>query len=175
MIHDVMSLEFWEPIPGFPNYMVSNFGRIFNSKHNKIMRISQTQHGNTKISLIAEDGTRHDRSVAKLVGEAFVVPPNARCDQIVPLDGNVANVEAQNLVWRPSWYAWKYLRQLRDPAVPHYFTNLPVLNMITGVEYESIVEAGMAEGLLFEDIWRSTYTGDTIFPYGTFYQIIRRV
>jgi NUMOD4 motif len=167
-------IELWEIIPDFPKYQISNFGRILNTYNGRFMKPSKTNHGHLKISLIAENGSRHTRSVAQLVGEAFVLPPNAMATQIVLLDGNLENVASDNIVWRPPWYAWKYRRQLLDPVRIHY-QNLPVLNIVTRVEYASIVDAGISEGLLFEDIWRSTYSGDAIYPYGAIFEIIKRV
>jgi hypothetical protein len=42
----------------------------------------------------------------------------------------------------------------------------------TGVVYNSVIEAGMTEGLLFDDIWRSTYSGARIFPFGMEYEVV---
>lgn len=155
--------ERWKIIPEFPNYEISNLGRIYNTKEDLLMRASNTGHGNVKITLKAEDGQRYTRSVAQIVAEAFVEPPKRICDHVVVLDGNLANVAADNLVWRPAWYAWKYIRQLKTDQ-PNHYVNLTVMNLTQAIEYDSVVEAGMVEGLLFDDIWRSTYTGAEIFP-----------
>lgn len=167
--------EEWRDIPQFSNYQVSNLGRIYNLYRDQFMRTSFTTFGHMKITLRANySSLRYTRSVAQLVAEAFVEPPNALCDAVVVLDGDYANVSAENLVWRPSWYSWKYTRQLKRQQ-PIYYRNLPVVNTRTGNEYDSIVEAGMHEGLLFDDIWRSTYTAAPIFPYGDTFKILDRV
>ena len=163
--------EKWKILHEFPNYEISNLGRIYNSREDIMMRTSQTGHGNIKITLVAEQGIRYTRSVAQLVAEAFVDPPNALCNTVVVLDGDLSNVTAENLIWRPAWFAWKYIRQLRVEQ-PHYYHNLRVMNLITGVEYSNIIEAGMTEGLLFADIWRSTYTGAEIFPGDLTFEVI---
>jgi len=159
--------ERWKRITGFPNYEISNVGRVYNSKSDRIMKTSKTTFGHAKISLLSNvDNTNSGRqtmSVAKLVAEAFVDRPTALCDQVVILDGDLENLAAYNLVWRPSWYAWKYVRQLQDDQ-PNHFYNLAVHNVTNDITYNSVVEAGMAEGLLFTDIWRSTYSGAEIFP-----------
>jgi hypothetical protein len=136
-----------------------------------MMKVSFTNHGHAKITLTDYWHQRHTRSVAQMVAEAFVMPPNELSVQVVILDGNFKNVRAENLVWRPRWYAWKYTRQLKMEQPLHY-KNLRVVNIVKDQAYENIIVAGMTEGLLFEDIWRSTYTGDRIYPEGSIFEIM---
>lgn len=166
--------EVWKTVVEFPRYQISSFGRIYNTKDDSFMKVSRTTFGHTKITLTSEDGTRHTRSVALLVACAFVEPPNHMCDQVIFLDGDLNNVVADNLMWRPRWFAWRYTRQLKDRQ-PIYFRNLAVMNTITGQVYDSIIDAGMVEGLLFEDVWRSTYTKEAVFPNGSIFEVVERV
>lgn len=164
-------IERWKLIPDFSNYRISNFGEVFNVRRNQLMRTSRTPFGHLKITLVSDlDNERYTRSIAQLVGEAFVEPPNELCDNVIVLDGNRNNVASYNLAWRPRWFAWKYARQLKIDHPNHYYT-LPIINLMNGVKYDSIIEAGVAEGVLFDDIWRSTYTMAEIFPYGSVYEI----
>lgn len=173
MIEEV--IEDWQNIPEFPNYDISSLGRVYNRKHDSMMSVSYTNHGHAKITLTCEwSGERFTRSVALLVAEAFVEAPNLLCDQITLLDGDLTNLCAENIVWRPQWFAWKYTRQLKAEQPLHY-RNLVVYNIVFEEEYESILVAGMTEGLLFDDIWRSTYTGAALFPTGSVFEILERV
>lgn len=169
-----MTEEQWRTIPEFPKYEISSKGEIYNSHRRIFMRTSSNNFRDIKITLTDYDGSRHTRSVALLVAQAFVNQPNYLCDCLVRLDGDMANVDARNLAWRPRWFAWKYSRQLRVPQ-PTRYHNLPVFNITEGIEYESVVEAGMIEGLLFENIWVSTYRGSETYPYGNIFEIIKRV
>lgn len=169
-----MSKELWRNIIEFPIYDISNLGRVYNNKNGIIMRTSHTVFGHTKITLTAFDKSRHTRSVAQLVAEAFVEPPDVLCDHVMVLNGDLYNVAAYNLTWRPRWFAWKYTRQLKKQQPMHY-QNLPIINVTEGIKYNSVVEAGMTEGLLFDDIWRSTYTGAQIYPYSNVFEVINRV
>ena len=163
--------ELWAMIPEFPQYQVSSYGRIYNSRFGRMLRTSRTTEGHVKVNLVSDrDQKKHTRSVPKLVAEAFVEPPTPRCDCVVLLDGDLFNVNAENLVWRPNWFAWKYARQVKTQQPDHYY-NLPIINTVTGDKYDSIIETGMTEGLLFDDIWRSTYTGASIFPNTGIYAV----
>ncbi len=166
--------EVWQIIPEFSNYQISNLGRVYNIKQNIIMHTSFTNYGHVKLTFKDDwSDERFTRSVAQMVAEAFVEPPSLFCDTIIILDGNFSNVAASNLAWRPRWYTWKYTRQLKIHQ-PIYYKNLTVHNVVTDSYYESVVHAGMIEGLLFEDIWRSTYTGAALFPYGAIFEVVER-
>lgn len=166
--------EQWRTIPEFPRYEISDRGRVHNNRIRQIMRASRNNHGHLKITLTDYEGRRFTRSVAQLVGEAFVPSPNYLCDRLILLDGNQVNVAAENLAWRPRWFVQRYTHQLKIQQPVHYH-NLVVCNVLTDCEYESIVEAGIAEGLLFEQIWESTYTGNEVYPTGSVFEIDQRV
>lgn len=167
--------EAWVVIEDFPDYQISNLGNVYNTRFHKLMRTSHTSFGHSKITLKhSMTNQRFTRSVAQMVAEAFVEAPNNLCDNIIVLDGDFSNVAFYNLAWRPRWFAWKYTHQLKRTH-PIYYRNLSVRNVVTGNYYESIVAAGIAEGLLFDDIWRSTYTGAILFPYASVFEIVERV
>ena len=165
--------QIWAEIEEFPNYEISNWGLIYNKRRKSVMQSSLTTHGHVKISLVNWTG-RYTRSVALLVAEAFVPSPDSLCDTVVILDGVLTNVMAENLVWRPQWYAWKYVRQFKVIQPIHYH-NLQVDNVQTGASYPSIIDAARKEGLLFDDIWRSTYTGLRTYPNNYTFIITERV
>lgn len=168
-----MDEERWATLLEFPNYDISESGAILNTLTGRYLSPSFTNHGHLKVAL-AYRGTRYTRSVALLVAQNFVEPPDPLCDSIIMLNGKLEDVRASNLMWRPTWFAWKYTRQLRVDQPPQY-TRLSVANMNTGMEYNSIVELCMAEGLLVDDVWRSTYKGISIYPTNNSYEITERV
>lgn len=162
--------ERWRTIPDFPNYEISDWGNIYNRRRRQMMRISYTHHGHAKITLTDEVGMRHTKSVGLLVADMFVPQPNHICNCLMVLSGELADIRASNLAWRPRSFAWKYTHQLRTHQ-PLYVKNVPVRNVITGAEYSCVMEAGIEEGLLFEDIWRLLGTGDGVFPTGSVFEI----
>jgi hypothetical protein len=166
--------EEWVEIEGFPRYMISTEGRIFNKTTNRYMKWSKNNYGHSKISLLTETGGRHDRSVSHLVAKHCVKKPNADCDRVIHLNGDHGDCRSENLAWRPRWFAWKYSHQLKVPQ-PAYYKNLPVINLSDNKRYENIIEAGKDEGLLFEHIWHATYTGFSVYPTGSRWEVEKRV
>jgi len=163
--------ELWSRIPEFPDFSVSNFGRIWNNRRNREQMTSVNNWGHVKTSFGPE---RITRSVGLLVAEAFCEPPDELSNAIIFLDGNFLNVRSDNIMWRPTSFAWCYTRQLKKLQPLHY-RNIPVLNLDLRVEYECIIEAGMTEGVLFDDIWDSTWRGRRPYPFHHKYRIVDRV
>lgn len=159
----------WGRIQGFPAYAVNNIGQVLNMQTDRLMRVSFTLQGNAKVSLVGLEG-RQTLSVAYLVATAHVERPNPLCDRVIVLNGNQADLRAENLAWRPASFAWKYTRQQRAQN-PIYFHNLCVEDITTGVRYRNVIEAGLSLGLLYQDIWRSTYTGDTTYPGNSIFRV----
>lgn len=163
----------WKIIEDFPNYAINRFGDIWNLVRDAPMQTSLTNHGHTKISLV-RDGQRYDRSVAVLVAQAFVPVPNPKCDSVIILNGILSDVRAENLMWRPRSFAWQYSRQLRIYQ-PVYYYNLEVEDVVYNVIYENIETAGKTLGILFDDIWRSTYRGTQVYPTNSIFKVLHRV
>jgi len=165
-----MSQERWKPITDFPYYLISDLGNVYNVKTESVMAKSRTIQGDLKVTL-SSNGTRVTRSIRVLVAEAFVpVPPvgpgfhkSAIPDTVIILDNNQENVIAYNLAWRPRWFAHKYVRQFKQ-ELPDAYHYSPVQNLSTGAIYVSVVEAGIREGLLFNDIFKSAQTRFPIYP-----------
>lgn len=175
--HSPQFEEQWREIRDFPGYSVSNHGRIYTERYGegRFIQPSPNNFGHIRVGLVSEwDGKRYTRSVAVLVAQAFVEAPNLWSDHVIILDGVLSNVRSDNLAWRTESAAYQYARQLKQ-AQPVYFQNLAVTNLDRNIEYDCIVQAGMCEGLLFKDIWRSTYSGSRVPPYGHVFEVTERV
>lgn len=161
--------ERWEPISEYPGYYVSDWGYIYSDRTEQQLSMSQTLSGIVKVNLM-RDGHIHTRSVKVLVAYAFV--PLTRFQGFTPIniDGNQTNNHYLNLAWRPRWFAWKYTRQFNEETPNEY--NVRVINILTGDTYDSIMEAGVADGVLWEYVYRSTLTGRPVFPTGGIYELI---
>jgi hypothetical protein len=163
--------EEWKIIPEFRDYEISNLGRVWNRIRDREVFPNPNNWGYLKVSFTP---ARLTRTVASLVAEAFVEPEDDLSDCVVILDGDFTNCRADNLVWRPRQFAWRYARQLKTQQ-PLHMRNLPVINTDTHVRYDSVIDCGIAEGMLFEDIWESTYLGRRPYPSHHRYRIVEEI
>lgn len=86
----------WEPVKGFPDYIVSDSGRVMSYKWERWHEIFPfcSQKGYLYTNL----GRSKRQSIHKLVAEAFIENPN-NLSCINHLDGDKQNNNASNLEW----------------------------------------------------------------------------
>lgn len=90
-------LEIWETIEEFPDYKVSNKGRIMNTRNHNLIKPFDDGRGYNSIHLY-KDKKRYTRKVHRLVAEAFV---EGKCEgyEVNHIDGFKKNNFAYNLEW----------------------------------------------------------------------------
>jgi hypothetical protein len=155
-------MEQWRQINGFPDYLVSDEGRIQAEKSGRILAQSENQFGVVYVGMMKR-GVQYHRSVALLVADHFITPSEYPAfNTPINLDGDRHNNAAHNLAWRPRWFAVKYNRQFREPY-PY-----PILSLIedikTGDQYESSFEAARANGVLEEELVLSIVNHGYVWP-----------
>jgi len=159
MSHTVV--EFGKVIEGFPNYEITNLGRVFNIKTGREMILSPTMNGDLTVGLVRH-GHQHRFSVKCLVARAFVEGETKLFNTPILLDCDKHNLHAANIVWRPRWFAWKYTRQFNEIHNWYFFG--PVVDMATMVQYQNYIVAAKTHGLLCIDIMESIYNQKLVFP-----------
>lgn len=142
----------WVELDEFPDYAVSEEGDIYNMKTGVRRKISMNQHGIPKIALYRRRAL-FTRSVAVLVAETFCERPSPRHDTPIHLDGDRSNCRASNLMWKPRWQAIRYHRQFFER--PFLDSTVPVVEINTGLSFDTIADACMAFGLYHGDIYKS--------------------
>lgn len=146
----------WEVLEDFPDYAVSNMGDISNIKTGMPRKTSLNQFGIVKISLY-KGKQLYTRSVAPLVAEAFCDGQSELFNTPIHLDGDRQNCCANNLMWRPRWFAVLYHRQF-DSAEFHAM-DVHIVDVDSGREFYSVKEACMTYGLYYNDVYRSYLNG----------------
>lgn len=63
--------EIWAPVKGYPDYAISNYGRLRNLTHNREVRGSVAPYGGLKVSL-SRGGEVQDFYIHHLVAQAFI-------------------------------------------------------------------------------------------------------
>lgn len=171
--------EEWRQIPGFPTYEVSELGRVVDTNNDILIAISYTNQGAAKVNL--RHGNRQvTRSVKRLVAEAFVHGETMAFDTPIHLDGDQENCSAQNLMWRPRYFAWHYTRQFNNFL--DVYNMGPILELSARGEvleaYSSIEEASVINGLLMHEIWEALHQLDPrrkVFPTGQLFSFPNKV
>lgn len=153
--------EIWAQLDEFEDYSISNLGRVRNDIRDSPVALSLTQQGAVKVGLM-KGGVQYTRSVKVLVAETFIPKENPLFNSPIHLDCNPRNNRVDNIVWRPRWFAWKYTQQLVD--INRFKKVGPVVNVKTKVVYKNVVEAAMANGLLFWEVEMAVINQIPVFP-----------
>lgn len=162
--------ESFKAIPGFPDYMVGSHGKIYNHKRSTWPLYTPTQNGDLTVGL-TYDGVQYRRSVKVLVAEAHVPGKSVEFDTPILLDGDKGNLRADNIEWRPRWFAWRYSQQFDNP--PQWAYSGPVYEIHTGQMFESVIEAAIATGSLMSDIRHSFLHKKPVFPHNALFAFRR--
>lgn len=108
-----MSLEIFKTIPGFPDYEVSTWGRVFSKKTGRFLKQEEHYKGYLRVDLFDVHGERKHFKVHRLVAEAFIPNPLGK-DQINHKDGNNTNNSVTNLEWVTCQENMLKAKELRD-------------------------------------------------------------
>lgn len=150
----------WFPLDGYPGYSANRSGQIRSERRNKVLAIgiNKSKHRYVCMTL---DGEQTTRALSKIIAETFVLNPRPRqFNTPIHLDGNLANCHADNLAWRPRWFAMKYTQQ--------FYADLPDTRAVrerdTGEEFENLWAPVMKYGLLYMDLMRAINNRTVTFP-----------
>jgi len=154
-------VENWKSIDLFPGYSISDQGNIRTDKLDRLMSLNVNQYGVVQVGLM-RDGVQYHRSVPLLVAKAFLPPVGGPFDTPINLNGDRLDNRAENLAWRPRWFAIKFNRQFRYPYGNPIL--LPIVDMKTGVISDNSFEAAKAYGLLEEDLVLSILNRTYVWP-----------
>ena len=90
-------MESWKKIKGYENYLISDYGRVFNFKFKKFLKPGKDRGGYLFVGLW-KNGVRKNHKIHRLVANAYIVnPENKRT--INHIDGIKANNLVENLEW----------------------------------------------------------------------------
>lgn len=160
-------IELFKQIPEFPDYSVSNFGRVVNMRkpYHPEMTKSPIKTGDLTVGLTYQQ-VQYRRSVKVLVAEAFVPGRSDICNTPIQLDGDRDNLRADNIVWRPRWFAWKFRRQFETVQDHDWVWAGPIYVKENDDAYENAYHAAISLGVLWNDIWIGMHEVRPVWPVG---------
>lgn len=140
--------EIWRPIENFPNYEVSNYGRIKNVLSGNILSPYKNENGYMIISLHNGSGNNRKYRVHRLVAEAFIPNPN-NYPIINHKDENKSNNHVSNLEWCNKSYNALY-GSTQSKLRAHKIQPIQMIDNSTGEvikEFDSIKSASELTGI----------------------------
>lgn len=150
--------ELWKAIPNFPNYLVSNEGRVksiardYGYGSHGDMVLSQNDRRGYKGVTLFKDGYRYYLAVHRLVAEAFIPNPT-NLPLVNHKDENRANNAASNLEWCDQVYNSNYgtCREKISRAVSRKVEQLTKSGEFIR-EWDSMTQAGKSLGIPISEI-----------------------
>lgn len=150
----------WMQVPEFPMYSVSDIGEVRSDRYSRLLTPRAVTGGRLAVSLHS-GGRQRTYSLSRLVCDAFV--PNLFVEHSptpIHLDGDLKNCSAENLHWRPRWFANQHTRQFRLD----YPNTRPIFNLDTEELYDGIWDAVLRHGLLYFDMMRTIPRQAPVYP-----------
>jgi hypothetical protein len=148
-------------IEEFSNYSINQEGHIRNNNTNHNMALTRNQQGIIQVGLV-RDRVQYKRAVALLVAKAFLYPPTpSSFDTPINLDGDRSNCHAENLMWRPRWFAILYHKQFHNGKRGF---RMPVIELNSRERFPSSWEAAIKFGLLDREIMIATLNRTYVWP-----------
>ena len=134
---------FWKVIIGFPNYSVSDDGRVKNNKTDKILTPYPDSNGYLSVCL-CRDGERSTKRIHRLVAETFIPNPLG-LHEINHKDGNKSNNHKSNLEYCTRSYNMLHSYRTLGKK-PHSIDRKAVLCVETSTVYPTVEAAAKAVG-----------------------------
>lgn len=154
----------------FPDYFVSTEGRVLNGLNDKILKHSLNQRGIPTVGMF-RDGIQFRRAVPVLVANCWV--PNEEgdwFDTIIHLDGDRQNCCADNLMWRPRWFAIEYHKERQYNWFPDWKLDFELLQ--TQEIFHHPRDCAMKYGLLERSIFHGLLHNKAMFPFALEFRLV---
>lgn len=97
-MENVQNMEIFKDIKGYPDYQISNKGRVWNCKRQRYVAQHKNNRGYYMVHLNAVNGKRKTELVHRLVALTFIDNPN-NLPEVEHKDRNRENNCVDNLCW----------------------------------------------------------------------------
>ena len=92
-------MEIWKTIESSPNYEISNFGSIKNTKTGNILKVATNNYG-YKLVCLSDNNKKQTGYIHRLIAEAFInTNLDTRASVVNHIDGDKTNNTIKNLEW----------------------------------------------------------------------------
>lgn len=164
-----MAGDDWQPVEGFPGYSVNSLGQVAKDSSGRILIPRINQYGVPYVGLM-RGWQQCIRSLPRIVALTFLPPPSDIFNTPIQLDGNPKNCRADNLMWRPLWYARHYKRQFREPYDKPI--TVPVRSLSDGQRFPNSLAAACRYGLLEREVVLSVVNRTPAWPTYQHFELV---
>lgn len=155
--------EHWEQVRDHPNYSVSSLGRVRNDESGTPIKPTVNQRGIAQVKLGYGDNTFTNRGLAYLVANTFLPAPKRATDNTpINLNGDRTDCRAENLAWRPRWFAYKYHAQFKRHC--QFRVHDTMENLSTGERFANSWDVALYYGLIEADLVVATMNRTYVYP-----------
>ena len=164
-----MEIDNWRPVEGFPGYSVNPLGQVCRDSTGRLLVPRFNQYGVPYVGLM-RGWQQCIRSLPRMVARAFLSEPSDIFDTPIQLDGDPANCNVDNLMWRPRWYAIQYKRQFRERYDNPI--NTPIRSVADGETFSNSLEAACRYGLLEREVVLSVVNRTPAWPTYQYFELV---
>jgi len=125
------------------------------------MRYHSNVNGYQMVGLMDDYG-QWTRSVRVLVADTFVEGRDGIFNTPIHRDGDPKNCRADNLLWRPRWFALEWAKQFQ--IYPQHIWGLGPIRDEDGVLYQTSFDAVAVNGVLLYDLRQGIFDETPVFP-----------
>ena len=160
----------WVPVEGFPGYSINPLGQVSRDSTGRLLIPRYNQYGVPYVGLM-RSWQQCSRSLPRLVARAFLPIPSDIFDTPIQVDGDRSNCRADNLMWRPRWYAVLYNRQFEGQRYDHPI-NVPVRAINEKEQFPNSLEAACRYGLLEREVVLSIINRTPAWPTYQYFELV---
>lgn len=143
-----------QQIKGFENYSITKDGEIYNHKLERF--IKQTKQSKGYLSVSLHKGKYDCKKLChRLIAETFIPNPK-ELPQVNHINGIKTDNRIENLEWctakQNTRHAWNIGLRTSKGAIFNYLNSKIVLNLNTGVYYESMAEVSKLYNINYQTL-----------------------